>query len=363
MNRSFLKLSRAGFAACALSVAALLSFVAAPVACAAKAHTKTTKHVELELRSGVTQPYIVKKGDTLWDIANYFFKQPTQWLKVWEQNMYITNPDLIYPGNKIWFSGKEKAKKTGGLTTTRLQPEIIVKPVERLEPAVDTSVVVTALQRQDFIQPDAVKAAGYVLDSPDERINYGAHDRIYLRFTHPVEEGSVFDVFRSTDPVRDPASGNIAGILVKHLGQVRITANHKGISEGLVIRAFEEISRGDRVKPVRSISTRIVPDYPKQAISGRVMYIRNHAAEAGQNQIIGINLGSRNGLKIGAVLSVRKAGRIVLDKTSGEEIALPEEKIGEIIVLAPQKTASLALVTHSTNPINLGDAVSNQTRP
>ncbi|MDX8391217.1 MAG: LysM peptidoglycan-binding domain-containing protein, partial [Mariprofundaceae bacterium] len=241
--------------------------------------TQTTTPA-LVLRAGVTQPYIVKKGDTLWDIANYFFKQPDKWLKIWERNLYITNPDLIYPGNKIWFNAKV-VKKSGGLSSTRLQPQLRIKPVERLEASVDTSIVLTALQRQDFIRPEAVQAAGYVLDSRDERINYGANDRIYLKFAAPVEVGSVFDVFRSTDPVRDPENGELAGMLVKHLGQVRILANREGISEARVIRAFEEISRGDRVKPVRSIQTRITPDYPQQPLAGRIMYIRNHAAEAG----------------------------------------------------------------------------------
>jgi len=92
------------------------------------------------------------------------------------------------------------------------------------------------------------------------------------------------------------------------------------------------------------------------------MYIRNHAAEAGQNQIVGINLGSRNGLKTGPILAVRTAGRVVHDRISDTDVTLPEENIGEIIILAPQKKASLALVTHSTNPINIGDAVGNQIR-
>jgi len=347
---------------CALFIASLMLFVALPAAQAADKNTATAKTPPtLVLRANVAQPYIVKKGDTLWDIANYFFKQPDKWMKIWERNLYITNPDLIYPGNKIWFNTKV-VKKSGGLSTSRLQPKIRIKPVERLEASVDTSILITALRRQDFIRPEAVKAAGYVLDSRDERINYGANDRIYLKFASPVEVDSVFDVIRTTDPVRDPESGEIAGVLVKHLGQVRITANRDGISEGLVLHAFEEISRGDRLKPARSINTRIVPDYPQVPLTGRIMYIRNNAAEAGQNQIVGINLGSEDGLKTGSVLTVRKAGRIVHDSTDGTQVTLPEENIGEIIVLAPQKKAAIALVTRSTHPINLGDAVRNQVR-
>ncbi len=364
MKRPLSIFSAARNAFCALFIAYLMLFIALPVAQAAdKQGASASKSVPpaLLLRAGIKQPYIVKKGDTLWDIANYFFKQPSKWLKIWERNLYITNPDLIYPGNKIWFHAKA-VKKSGGLSTTRLQPRIRIKPVERLEASVDTSILITALRRQDFIRPEAAKTAGYVLDSRDERINYGANDRIYLKFATPVEVDSVFDVIRSTEPIRDPESGEIAGILVKHLGQVRITANRGDISEGVVLHAFEEISRGDRLKPARSISTRIVPDYPQMPLAGRIMYIRNNAAEAGQNQIVGINLGSADGLKTGSVLTVRKAGRIVHDSVSDSPVTLPEENIAEIIILAPQKKAAIALVTRSTSPINLGDAVRNQVR-
>ncbi|MDQ6972412.1 MAG: LysM peptidoglycan-binding domain-containing protein [Mariprofundaceae bacterium] len=315
----------------------------------------------IDLRPNIKQPYIVKKGDTLWDIAHHFFKHPQKWLKIWEQNLYITNPDLIYPGNKIWFA--PRATKSGGLKISKATPQVHLKAAERFEEAVDTSMVVTALQRQDFIRPEAVDAAGYVLDSPDDRINYGASDRIYMKFASPVEEDSIFDIFRRADPVRDPSSGKLAGMLVKHLGQVRITGSSGGVTQGIVIRAFEEISRSDRLKPARNINTRVQPDYPVRALNGNIMYIRNNATEAGQNQIVGINLGEKDGLKPGTVLKVLKAGRTVEDHVSGKDVTLPQERIGELIVLAPQNNASIALVSHSTNPINIGDAVRNSERP
>jgi hypothetical protein len=68
-------------------------------------------------------------------------------------------------------------------------------------------------------------------------------------------------------------------------------------------------------------------------------------------------------LKAGSVLKVMKAGRMVTDTVSGDDTTLPQENIGELIVLVPQRNASIALVTRSTNPINIGDAVRNSDRP
>lgn len=315
---------------------------------------------EADLRPNIKQPYVVKKGDTLWDIANHFFKNPHKWMKIWEQNLYITNPDLIYPGNKIWFS--PKAVKTGGLLVEKLQPKIHIMPAEHIEPAVDTSLIVTALQRQDFISPDNSAVSGYVLGSPDARINYGADDKVYLKMAKPAEIGSVFDIFRATDPIRDPATGKVAGILVMNLGQVRVTGQSGGVTKAVVTRAFEEISRGDRLKPARHIDTRIQLDYPAKPLDGDIMYLRDNA-EVAQYQVVGINLGTADGLKAGSVLNVLRAGKSVQDPISGKPVTLPEENIGQLMVLNPQPHASIAMVTRSTDPIKIGDAVRNAERP
>ena len=313
-----------------------------------------------DVKADLPQPYVVKKGDTLWDIADYFFKDPYKWIKIWEQNLYITNPDLIYPGNKIWFNARQQQQ--GGLTMVTPEPQIVIKTVERLEGEVDSSLLLTALARQDFIQPGQDSGVGYILDSEDKRIHYGINDRLYLKMNGTVPAGSVFDVFRSTDPIRDPRSGELVGMLVKHLGQIEITSQAGDVYRGLVSKAFEELERGDRLKPARIVDPHIVVSYPEGQLAGSVLYIRGDAAEAGQNQVIGISLGLQDGLKAGAALSVHRAGRIITDRMTGEPVSLPEEGIGEIRVLVPQQSASIALITKSTGPINIGDSIRNAVR-
>ncbi len=43
---------------------------------------------------------VIKEGDTLWDIARRYYKDPELWPKFNEYNL-IENPDLIYPGEKL----------------------------------------------------------------------------------------------------------------------------------------------------------------------------------------------------------------------------------------------------------------------
>jgi len=308
-----------------------------------------------DVKADVSKPYIVKQGDTLWDIANHFFKNPWKWLKIWEHNLYITNPDLIYPGNKIWFDGSRI--RQGGLSVAHPQPQVIIRPVERMEKHTDSSLLLTVLQRQGFIQPNQVQGVGYIVDSRDDRLNYGAHDFVYLKLNQPAKVGTLFDVFRSTDTLHDPQSGDALGVLIKHMGQIRISSENDGIFRGVVVKAFEEISRGDRLKLARVIDHHLALSRSKPHLVGSVIYIRNDAHEAAQHQVIGISLGLKDGLKAGMQMFIYKAGRMVEDKVSGGEVRLPQERIGQVMVLAAQPQAAIALITKSTAPVNIGDAI------
>jgi len=175
-----------------------------------------------------------------------------------------------------------------------------------------------------------------------------------------AEDGDVFDVFRTGDEIKDPDSGKVVGVLVSHLGQIEVRSQSGGIYRGVVLNTFQELSKGDRLKPAKKIDTRITPSFPEGSLSGKVLYMRNNTTEAGQNQVIGINLGNGNGLQPGTALSVHRAGRVVKDAVTGNKVRLPEEKIGELLVLVSQSGGSLALVTKSTAAINIGDTVRNQ---
>ncbi len=348
-----------------LKVLLLLAFIV-PFQVSADAFLMPGKVGETDLVKPFPQPYIVKKGDTLWDIAQEYFADPEKWLKIWEQNLYVSNPDLIYPGNELWLKFKQSEKVVKRTEPKRavvkLEPKIIYKPAERSEKKIDTKVLVTALARQDFIDPKAVEGVGHILDSEDERLNYGANDKVYLSLDVRAKPGDTFNIFRTGDPIyalNDLGDKELVGYLVNHLGTVEVTSEEAGVFRGTIIQAFEEIGRTDRLKRTLPADYNVKLEYPDQPVFGHVTYIRGNTVEAGQGQVIGVDVGSDDGLRAGSVLGVYRPGKLVLDKVYQEKTyrALPEEKIGEIIVIAAQEKASIALITKSSSAIHIKDLI------
>src|SRR3989304_5679500 len=53
--------------------------------------------------------YVVKQGDTLWDISGVHMQNPWNWPKIWEQNTdVVEDPHWIYPGEVLYIIPPEE---------------------------------------------------------------------------------------------------------------------------------------------------------------------------------------------------------------------------------------------------------------
>ena len=94
----------------------------------------------VELNPDYPTRYIVKRGDTLWDISTHFLVEPWRWPEIWQINPQVENPHLIFPGDELALFYRDK-KAVTGLTLVLDGPDGVEPVVD-----IDRSVLSDALE-------------------------------------------------------------------------------------------------------------------------------------------------------------------------------------------------------------------------
>ncbi|MFN3550392.1 MAG: LysM peptidoglycan-binding domain-containing protein [Endomicrobiia bacterium] len=112
--------------------------------------------------------HIVVKGDCLWNIAKFYYKNPFLWKKIYESNKeQISNPDLIYPGQKFFIPDfKETAKEDES------QTEI---------PGIDTT-------QKDTIQTEKKESISLQAQNITEKIENDIADELQIQQQKKIEK-------------------------------------------------------------------------------------------------------------------------------------------------------------------------------
>ena len=92
-------------------------------------------------------------------------------------------------------------------------------------------------------------------------------------------------------------------------------------------------------------------------MAGQIISVYGESLVAGQNQVVSINRGSRDGLERGHVLAVLRDGVLATDRTTERptQIKLPDERHGLMFVFRVFERVSYALVLQVQQPVSAGD--------
>ncbi|MDM4766744.1 LysM peptidoglycan-binding domain-containing protein [Pelomonas sp. SE-A7] len=337
-----------------------------------------------ELAPDAPESHTVKTGDTLWDISKIFLKSPWRWPELWGMNReQIANPHLIYPGQVLYLVKKDgratlqMAQPVGnagmqGLPSAKLSPQVrgsrledaAIQPIPQhlIEPFLNEAVV---------FDTDAINTAPRIVAAPEGRVMATRGDLAYARGA-TLKEARDWRVFRQAKPLRDPTSGEVLGFEAAYVGSAELTrlADEVKTPDGkteptastLTIRAVrQEIGVGDRLSPVPQREfVRYVPHAPASAMKGQIIAIYGDALTGGQNQIVSLNRGRRDGMERGHVLGLLQDGRRITDATGErrEEVKLPDERIGTLFVFQVYERVSYALIVSAQQPVRGGDRFS-----
>ena len=318
------------------------------------------------LRGDAPGEYIVKKGDTLWDISARFLADPWYWPELWHANPNIRNPHLIYPGDVIslyYVNGQPRL----GINRTpsgsaRLKPRVRTTTLDGDNSGIPINALRPFLIRPQIIAEEQLKAAPHILGSSEHRLIYGAGDRVYVRNLHDNAVGKRYSVFRPGEVLRDPVTHEKLGYQALYAGDATVEASGQPTTVTLH-KTVREVLRGDRLLPLDSGATgmHFWPHAPTQPVDGRVVGLFDVIDQAAQYQPVALNVGKRNGVEPGHVFVIEQQGVVVRDlyhgKDQSTEVELPTETTGLAMVFRTFDKISYALIMKSTRPVRIGDLV------
>ncbi len=316
--------------------------------------------------------YVVKKGDTLWDIASRFLHDPWLWPKVWHINPEIRNPHLIYPGDVItlhFVDGKRYLTLEGvggtpppkGVKTVKLSPNVRYRKLDAAIESIPRSAIGPFLQRPRVITEEQLKNAPYIVASFEDHLISSSGNRIYAK--NIVDQNiSLYDVVRPGEVYRDPQTDEILGYEVMNLAGARVV--RAGEPTTLVLAdAKMEVLNGDLLIPTEKMELdfNFIPFPPSSSIDGQIIAVFNGVSQIGQYNVVVLNRGIRDGLEPGHVLAIYQRGRKVHDPRGGytSTVTLPSERAGVLMVFRSYDKVSYALVMNASRQIHLYDLVTN----
>lgn len=331
-----------------------------------------------ELAPNAPESHTVQKGDTLWDISKLFLRSPWRWPELWGMNMdQIRNPHLIYPGQMLMLvkvgdrAMLRVAQPAGGEmpgNTVKLSPRVRAATLDNgAIPSIPLHLIGPFLNEAVVFTTDELATAPRIVASQEGRVLMSRGETAYVR--GDLKGARDFRVFRDSKQLLDPISGELLGYEARYVGTAEFVkegglSTTDGKSAQIVPATFrmtsirQEAGVGDRLAPVPPADyAAYVPHAPSKPIDGRIVSIYGEAMSAGQNQIITINKGVRDGIERGHVLALWRAGTTTVDRTdrSNPVMKLPDERVGTLFVFRTFERVSYALIIASQDPVKPGD--------
>lgn len=367
------------FSTAAVAFAFAYAFAASP-ALAAEESVRQATMKDVSIKSAAAKPakrceflpnapdkHVVVRGDTLWDISGKFLQHPWCWPQVWGLNRdQIRDPHWIYPGQIVYFdrsAGRLRLGKpqggTSGVTEVRLSPRTRVEGLGYdAIPAIPSNAIEPFLSKPLIIEADELADAPRIVAAQEGRVFLSKGEKAYVR--GDLKDNTSFQVFRPGKPLVDPVTKEVLGYEAAYLGALKLdraAATPDEAHRFIVTLSKEEMGVGDQLVALPPTAVlNYVPHAPSTMIESRIVSIYGGVTQAGQNQVVTINRGMRDGIEIGNVLELYRFGQVIVDRTDNNKpVKLPDEKYGNLFIFRAFNKVSYGLVMQVSDAVHVGD--------
>ncbi len=316
----------------------------------------------IPLAEGHPDEYIVQDGDTLWDIAATFLKDPWYWPEVWYVNPQIENPHLIFPGDTlalVYIGGQQRITTTMRGATYRMSPSARATPLSEAVTSIPYEQIASFLSKGLVIEKRQAERLPYIVGTRGDHMIAAAGNDIYVRGGAPSQPGTRYSVVHVGDQLVDPDDNKVVGYHGIYVGEGMMARGGDPATVALTDTNREALN-GDRLIPETvDIPLNFFPKAPDIEVDGRIISVVDGVSMIGQYQVVVMNRGARNGLAPGDILTVFQAGEVVKDRFEGGKVKLPDEDAGTVMVFKVYDRIGYGLVMEATMPIHVLDAVRN----
>jgi hypothetical protein len=297
--------------------------------------------------------YTIKRGDTLWTLAQQFFKNAYTWPQLWESNTWITDAHWIYPGDVLLIDSEAVPIASGpppGIVPNTQNPNPNAGPTSD-----SGQQPITSSGRPLPLGTDAdVYCYGYIGDPAEpmpnsiqawedaemryqpgnlsQDIGGSAGDMVILNggTATGLVAGDTYLIVQAGDLVPHPNKRTqIVGREYLYTGQVRILCADDHHARGIITQSCDDIHVGARLKPLPQIPIPLarIPDMPEfcTPASGKskgyiVRAQGGWDTALGEGFLVQVDLGQADQLQPGDFLTVYRdnVGSGVLHQVLGQ---------------------------------------------
>jgi hypothetical protein len=344
---------------------------------------------QLKINDDAPKSYVVKKGDTLWDISELFLKQPWLWPKLWRLNPEINNPHLIYPGDVLTLVFDEQGSPMLVVEPTKEKPSYKWSPKIRQKNKSDSAIrllpleVIAPFMKYDHLfSAKQLEALPHVIGSDEGYRSSITGFKVYVN--KDLELAKTYAIYDKGEEIIDPDTEKSLGFYVNLVatGQALRTGNMSK-SEPATLKistAKREIRSGDYVVPVHE--GQMLPSiFEMKAVNkefrGTIVKAVSDGREFGKLEVVMLNRGLEDQVAVGDVMAIKRLSPSVVETNSGpkytqeaprwnrmlasdgSDYKMPEEPLGELMVFKVYQTASMALILRTEKPARLQDVVTS----
>jgi len=273
--------------------------------------------------------HTVKPGDTLWDIAGFYYQNPFLWPYIWRANLTkVEDPHWIYP-DQVFVIPPSPEESLGMIpapeTTPQVPPEITPEVVPETytyvpQPSKKTAEVISMVKPEDRIfSEDLIHRAGFILTEelpfwgkitgtePSGEVNISAYKTVYIDRSMDVKKGDILTIYRPGKNINHPKTGSFLGKEIIVLGRAMVEEVGQEGSRCKVIDSYDIIRKGDFVTPYQpQIAPENVTLVPAtRELEGYVVEVKTYQTYTTPPHIfVYLDFGEESGVAVGDIFDV-----------------------------------------------------------